>query len=163
VYLKPELVAAFKNLDRRLTYDFKIFGECWHQGEPDGRFLVLPNEKKKQNLEGKRKKAKVPSLSDPCSHNYPSQSVKVIKMYQSNPHTVDQPSRIGIGIIAIDGRFIVYLLRKEEALALEQIVLEFERSQCITTLERMALEFKCHIKRSQYIHYSQGARLISTK
>ena len=78
VYLKPELVAAFEKLDRRLTYDFKIIGKYWHQGEPDGRFLVLPNEKKKQNLEGKRKKAKVQSLSDPCSHNYPS--VKVIQI-----------------------------------------------------------------------------------
>ena len=46
VYLKPELVAAFEKLDRRLTYDFKIIGKCLHQGEPDGRFLVLPNEKK---------------------------------------------------------------------------------------------------------------------
>ena len=64
------------------------------------------------------------------------------------PNPKPQQSRNGIGVIDVDGRYIVYLLRKEEALALERIVLEFERSQCITSLGQMVLEFT---RKSNYL------------
>ena len=144
MFLKPELVDAFEKL--HMTYELKIFRR-WHQGQPDGLFLGLPNEKKKQNQEGKT--TKTVKL---CSHNYPS--VKVIqiplptKREMVYPNPKPQQSRNGLGVIDVDGRYIVYLLRKEEALALERIVLEFERSQCITSLGQMVLEFT---RKSNYL------------
>jgi len=44
---------------------------------------------------------------------------------------------IGDPVDAFNGRFIVFLLKKEEALELERIVLEFERSQ-----QKKAIEMK---------------------
>ena len=49
---------------------------------------------------------------------------------------------VGYGFIAFDGHFIGYLLRKEDALSLERIVLELERSQCISPFFMMWMEME---------------------
>jgi len=133
VLLKPELIRAFAELD--LTYKFKL-QSFWHQGEPEAKY------KDTLRYYGDQPEVKGKSLSQTdCTGEAYATGLKVIQIgVKVNPTKItlkdclDRVPRQIIGVIgdpvdAFNGRFIVFLLKKEEALELERMVLEFEGFQ----------------------------------
>jgi hypothetical protein len=128
VSLKPKLIDDLGKLN--LTFEHIIY-TYWNQGEPGKSLSEVHTH--------------LPSVLQTSDRP----SVKVIQIPLEIPGL--SPSLYGpcclspevaYGVIAFDGRFIGYLLRKEDALALDRMVLELERSQCISPSFMMWMETK---------------------
>ena len=113
-----------------MTFDFTIY-TYWNQGEPGKSLSEVHTDLPSVLQTSDRPSVKV--IQIPLE--IPSLSPSLYAPCCLNPE-------VAYGFIAFDGRFIGYLLRKEDALALDRMVLELERSQCISPSFMMWMETK---------------------
>lgn len=136
VSLKPKLIDDLGVL--KLKFEHIIY-RYWDQGEPGKSLSKVTLDLVESGCESRC--ASLPSvkvINIPLSGTAPV--LNIPGFYPSLYPCILNPET-AFGFIAFDGHFIGYLLRKEDALSLERMVLELERSQCISPSFMMWMEY----------------------